>query len=213
MPKLIDMTGLVFGRLTVTGKAEPDGNGLTRWTCLCSCGTSVTVRGQDLRRGRQQSCGCQKAEKTARRNYKHGQKGTRLHRIWKNMKSRCYNPSVPSFKDYGARGIVLCDEWRESFAAFYQWATENGYSDDKSIDRIDVNGNYCPANCRWVTRAEQSRNTRQNHLIPTPWGLMCLTDAAKKAGISLSCLKQRLKSGVPEDQLLTKGGERREGTV
>lgn len=161
MPPLIDLTGRTFGRLTVFARAENDKNGLSRWCCICSCGNSVDVRGQDLRRGRQVSCGCWKDEHTSLRDYKHGKAGTRLYRIWKNIKSRCYNPNVLSYKDYGARGITMCPDWLCSFQAFYTWALANGYADDLTIDRINVDGRYSPDNCRWVTRAEQNRNTRK----------------------------------------------------
>jgi hypothetical protein len=124
------------------------------------------------------------------------------------MKSRCYNPRVPSYHDYGARGITICAEWLEDFKAFYEWAIANGYSDEKSIDRIDNNGAYAPDNCRWATRTEQCRNQRTNHLINTPWGLLCLREASERSGVPLATIKQRIKRGLPEEQLLTKKGER-----
>lgn len=158
--KLIDLKGVQFGRLTVIDRAVNDKNNLSCWVCLCTCGKSVVVRGQDLRRGRQVSCGCWRDENTIRRDHKHGLSGSRLHRIWKNMKSRCYNPKVASFKDYGARGVRICAEWRDSFEAFHSWAMSHDYRDDLTIDRINVDGEYSPNNCRWVTRAEQNKNKR-----------------------------------------------------
>lgn len=208
MVGFIDLTGKQFGRLSVLHRTENDKSGLTQWRCVCACGKEVTVRSQDLRRGRQVSCGCNIREKTAARNYKHGQAQTRLHRIWKNMKSRCYNPRVPSYRDYGARGITICPEWRDDFNTFYVWAISNGYSEEKSIDRIDNNGAYAPDNCRWATRTEQCRNQRTNHLINTPWGLLCLREASERSGVPLATIKQRIKRGLPEEQLLTKKGER-----
>lgn len=205
---LIDITGKQFGRLTALRRVEDDAHGLTQWRCVCSCGKEVTVRSQDLRRGEQKSCGCLASELTAGRNFRHGLTGSRLYRVWKNMKSRCYNPRVASYKDYGGRGITVCDEWLNNPKAFHDWALANGYSDEKSIDRIDVNGPYAPDNCRWATRKEQNRNQRTNHLIRTPWGLLCMREASERSGVPLATIKQRIKRGVPEDQLLTRRGER-----
>lgn len=93
------------------------------------------------------------------------QNNPRLYSIWINMKTRCYNPKIREYKDYGGRGIKICEEWRNSFKAFYEWSISNGYSDTLSIDRIDVNGNYSPDNCKWSDRIEQANNKRTTVMI------------------------------------------------
>ena len=162
MRTLIDLTGKKFGRLTVVGYSHKDSHGACYWECVCKCGSPLIVRGQNLRSGHTQSCGCLQKERVAVANMTHGLKGTRLYRIWIDMKGRCYNPKATCHKDYGGRGITVCDEWKDNFQAFYDWAMPNGYRDDLSIDRIDVNGNYEPSNCRWATASEQQKNKRKN---------------------------------------------------
>jgi hypothetical protein len=111
------------------------------------------------------------------------------------MKARCYNPNVKAYPNYGGRGIIVCNEWLHDAKSFCDWATDNGYEDTKSIDRINVNGNYCPENCRWVTWNEQCRNTRQNHLVTLGNKRMCLSDWAHESGISVQTAIKRLQSG------------------
>lgn len=98
-------------------------------------------------------------------NYKHGLKHTRIFSIWVNMRTRCYNPNTTHYHRYGGRGITICDEWRNDIEAFYNWATSNGYSDDLTLDRINVNGNYEPSNCRWVDIKTQARNKSKNRIF------------------------------------------------
>lgn len=136
-------------------------------------------------------------------NYKDGRKCTRLYRIYHNMKNRCFNPKTTGYDRYGGRGIIVCDEWKDDFKAFYDWSISHGYADNLTIDRIDVNGNYEPGNCRWVTMKEQNQNKCSNHIITLFGESKALQMWCDKYDISCKTVQDRLKRGWDEVAAIT----------
>lgn len=144
------------------------------------------------------------------RHYTHGLTGTRVYKTWESMKARCYNPNDGKYKNYGARGITVCDEWLHDAGAFAKWAYENGFDESKrqaeqSLDRIDVNGNYCPENCRFVNAGEQANNKTDNFMIEFNGETDTLANWSRKTGIKQGTIAFRLKSGWAVERALTEG--------
>ncbi len=169
--RLIDLVGRRFGDLVVISRAPNltnNGHITTRWVCRCDCGSEKVISGKHLKSGAVISCGCVGREHSRVAKITHGKAHSRLYGVWCNMKNRCYNPNVNCYKRYGGRGIRVCDEWKNSFQSFYDWAIQAGYDDTAqygkcSIDRIDNDGDYTPGNCRWVDFKAQAQNRRQGN--------------------------------------------------
>lgn len=186
MPKVNDLAGQRFGRLTVLERAGNDNNGKAVWRCKGECNNEVAVVGQNLLRGRTKSCGC------LFRGRSHGRVGTRLHRIWTGMKTRCNNPHSEAFQRYGGRGVAVCSEWEHNFQAFYDWAMANGYADKLTLDRKDNDKGYSPENCRWATENEQQNNRRNNHMVTYNGKTQTVSQWADEMGIKRATLSARL---------------------
>ena len=210
MGKAIDLTGQRFGRLTVVKKTGKSVSRDSLWLCRCECGNTHTVRAPDLKSGKTRSCGCLHKEQLSQRSRTHGERRSKLYIIWGGMKQRCYQEKSISFPYYGGRGISVCEEWRNSFQAFREWSLNNGYEEGLSIDRINVNGNYEPSNCRWVLKTEQSKNRQSNRYLSFSGKTQTLSDWAIETNQSPSCLYQRLRRGWSvEDALTVPVGQKR----
>jgi len=202
-----DIKGLRFSRLTVLYLAGCDQSRTVYWVCICDCGVETVARGTSLRSGAIKSCGCLRKERLDKSITTHGLTGgrnhtLRLYRIWRNMKSRCFNPKTPKYKNHGGRGITICPEWMD-YKPFHNWAIANGYQDDLTIERIDNDGDYCPENCKWATYKEQSLNSRQNHIISYKGKSKTLKEWADSMKIKYSTLRARLiQYGWPIDLAL-----------
>lgn len=188
----IDLTGQRFGRLTAIERVENKGKA-TMWRCMCDCGNVTVVAAGALRSNEVRSCGCLQKELTSLRNTTHGMANSRLHRIWRGMKSRCYNQNTAEYQHYGGKGVKVCDQWKNNFEDFYRWAIENGYRDDLSIDRIDCNGDYSPENCKWSNIIEQANNKMNNIVLTYNGETHTLAEWSGIVGISRCTLRDRLK--------------------
>lgn len=196
-----DLTGMRFGRLVAFELARMP-SGKRAWRCRCDCGGEVVTQVSNLTLGHTRSCGCLRTETRPLNNFKHGRVRELEYHCWAGMLARCLNPNVKSYKDYGGRGIRVCEEWAESFEAFYRDMGPRP-SRQHSIDRYpDTNGDYRPGNCRWSTAKEQSNNRRSNRFIEVDGETLTLAQAAFKYNIRLSTFWARLDSGWSTERAL-----------
>lgn len=193
-----NIIGEKFGKLTVIEIDKENTKRQKKFICKCECGNTKSLYKVNLTNGKTLSCGCLFQEKKV----KHGLSRTRQYNIWRGMVNRCHKPNTKHYDYYGGRGIEVCKEWREDFMSFYNWSLENGYSEELTIDRKDVNGNYEPSNCRWATMEEQSNNRRNTLHIEHNGEEHTIRELSEKTGETYSVLYSRYKQGYSIEEIL-----------
>lgn len=198
MPKIIDLTGKKFCRLTVKEK-HGSRNGRPMWLCQCECGNITIVKGSYLANGDTKSCGCLKKEPRIKT---HRMSKTPEYVAWCSIKCRCYNKNQEKYKNYGDRGIKVCDRWKHSFINFYSDMGKRP-SAAHSIDRINNDDSYSPDNCKWSTKVEQANNTRSNNTIEINGEFNTLAQWCRFHNINYSAVQMRIRRGWSEIKAIT----------
>lgn len=198
-----DIINRRYGRLTAVKQVENDKHNHRQWLCRCECGNEIVVLQNSLTSGRTRSCGCYYKETRRTSARTHGQSKTRLFHIWAEMLERCKNTNRHDYKYYGGKGVTVCEEWKV-FEVFAKWAHESGYAENLSIDRIDSNGDYTPANCRWADWVTQMNNTNRNHFITANGETHTVAEWSRITGISLSTLNYRISGGWKPEDIISK---------
>ena len=188
-----NLIGKRFGRLTVIEKSDIKKRQLYCWVCKCDCGNFKIVDTSSLTNGHTKSCGCMHGEYLADLKRTHGESKTRLYKEWQDIKARCHNPNNKFYHIYGGKGVRVCDEWKESYESFRDWAIATGYNDNLTIDRIDVDGNYEPTNCRWVDLYVQANNRSNTHYVTYHGETDSLDNMCRKLNVSSKAIRQRMR--------------------
>jgi hypothetical protein len=190
---ILSVEGKRYGRLVILKRSN---SSIKKVVAICDCGKTKEFLLNNIIRGDSRSCGCYLIEKSRERaikNIKHNLSRHPLCKVWTGMKERCYNKKCVAFLNYGGRGIKICDNWVNDLISFYNWAILNGWEKGLEIDRIDVNGNYEPSNCRFVSSFENSRNKRNNILISFNGEVKILKDWAVKYNVNYKRLHKHIK--------------------
>jgi hypothetical protein len=201
MPRL-DLAEMRFGKLVAQHSLPITKRNYIQWFCICDCGRTSEVRSSHLKSGAIKSCGCEAVCETTH-GFARSKNKTEFNffQVWQGIRTRCYNANSFPYKDYGGRGIAMSDEWRDSFENFKNDMYES-YKPGLTIERKDVNGNYCKENCIWIPRSLQGRNRRPSIWIETELGRMTINEAAKIVGISWLGMYQRVRQKWPKEKLL-----------
>ena len=190
MSKIVDISGEKFNNLLVIERDYNVKTGKAYWKCLCDCGNKTIVSGSNLRNGSVKSCGCLIYRS---KNKTHGMSKSSLYKIWNGMKFRCTNKNSGSYKNYGQRGISVCEEWFNNPQLFIEWALKNGYKEGLTIDRIDNEKDYCPENCRWISKGEQAKNRRMNYCIEYKGEAKTLWELCEELNLNYNLVHNRIK--------------------
>ena len=207
----LDLTGQRFHKLTAlypTGKKSEHGSNAI-WVCLCDCGKYTEANTGQLRCGTKKSCGCAKAEHASSLNRTHGGRNDRLYLVWMDMRRRCRDTKDRNYKNYGGRGISVCSEWDAHYELFKEWALSNGYDETAkkskcTLDRINVDGNYCPENCRWVDVITQCNNKRNNRRITYGGETHTMAEWDRARGFPKNTIYKRISAGWTAEKAITK---------
>lgn len=215
MGKFKDLAGQKFCRLTVLYRLYNNHKSDVYWLCLCDCGNLTEVRGAALKNEHTKSCGClNRCSDSKQNNVKHNLSGTRLYNIYRSMKARCYNSKHVHYKDYGGRGIKICQEWLDDNKTFFDWAMNNGYQESLTIDRIGNDKGYSPDNCRWRTMKEQQRNRRDNVYLTYNGETKSIKQWSKDLNVNIRTLYTRkFKKWSVHDILFGRQKQCRHGTM
>lgn len=207
-----DLTGKKFNMLTVV---EPhhihypkNSDRLLYWLVKCECGNTAVKSSRTIKSGYSKSCGCLQRLATSKARKIHGEADSRLNNMWYNMKKRCYHKNNPKYKNYGARGIKICDEWKNDYVAFSDWAHENGYNDQMTIERIDVNGNYEPSNCKWIPMLDQAANRTSNKWVYIDGDKYSPLELEEKYNIPVKTIYARIARGDKGESVVRPLGTR-----
>lgn len=207
--KIVDVSGQRFGRL-IAIKRNGTRYGRGAWLCKCDCGNEKTIALQHLKNGTK-SCGCLNKEiasergrksNIGERSRKHGDFGTKLYGVWAGMKRRCYNPNTKYYADYGGRGISVCDEWL-MYEPFKEWALSAGYEEGLSIERLNVDGDYTPENCKWIPLSEQNANKRISIRLEYRGRTYSIKELSKLTGLKERTIQARYYKGFPIDEIVS----------